>query len=356
MKGRLAEIDALRGVAALAVAFIYHQHYLTGQFQSGPLDGLPVFSWLHKNGFVAVDLFFVISGFIFAYIYADRKAGEVSGRDFFWARFARLYPLHLATLIVCAFVLWFGNPASGGRVENGAWHFALNLLMLQESGLETGKSFNVASWSISVEIYCYVIFYFLVSRFPERLYQVSGCLAVVGLLMTVGDDLTVDRIGRGLCGFFAGVVMFRYRKADRVPVLFAFLAFALAAMFVPDASRGAKLGFAFFPALVVFSLRMSFLRHPALTWLGDRSYSIYMWHIPIFMGFNILLFGSQPIPEVLVWPVLIAAWLAVLVVSDLSYRMVETPCRVWLRSKLARPALPQPPAVPAGQLPPSPRP
>lgn len=332
MHGRLSEIDSLRGIAALVVAFVFHQHYLTGQFQSGPLDGLPVFSWLHDNGWVAVDLFFVISGFIFAYVYLAEGEMKVTGKRFFWARFARLYPLHLATLLVCAAILAFGTPFSAHYVDNSAWHFILNLFMLQESGLQTSKSFNVPAWSISVEVMCYAVFYLIASRFPRHLVALSGFLAIGGLVVTIGDDPTIDHIGRGFCGFFAGVLLYRFRDAPRERLLAGFLAAAIVAKVLPGTSLGATFGFALFPAFVWLMSGFAPLRHHWLVWLGDRSYAIYMLHVPVYMAINVLVFQSQKVPENLVWPTILSAWLAILVLSDLSYRFLENPARKWLNS------------------------
>ena len=99
----IREIDALRGLAALGVSAVFHIGYAVGTYRTGPLDGLPFFTWLHDEGWTLVDLFFVISGFIFAHVYLD-AAGKlregVTARDFFVARFARLYPLHLGVVIL----------------------------------------------------------------------------------------------------------------------------------------------------------------------------------------------------------------------------------------------------------------
>lgn len=332
MSDRLKEIDAIRGLAALIVAFIFHQHYLTGQFQSGPLDGLPVFSFLHKHGWVAVDLFFVISGFIFAHVYIRTGRLQVSGFRFFWARFARLYPLHLVTLLLCAGTLAFGTPFSASYVDNSSWNFFLNLMMLQESGLQTSKSFNTPAWSISVEIMCYVVFYFTASRFPSRMNHICALLAIGGLLATVGNDPTIEHIARGFCGFFSGVVLYRYRDVSRDRMLSVCLFGAISALLFPALSLGATLGIAIFPAVVGLARNASILRHPALSWLGDRSYSIYMLHVPVYMAINIFIFGSQPVPREFVWPTILTAWVAILVLSNISYLYIENPLRTWLNS------------------------
>jgi peptidoglycan/LPS O-acetylase OafA/YrhL len=108
----VAQIDALRGVAALLVSLVFHIHYVIGIYRTGPLDGLPFFTWVHDFGWTMVDLFFVVSGFVFSHVYlegASLKQG-VSFRSFMLARIARLYPLHLATLAATAAILSFGLP------------------------------------------------------------------------------------------------------------------------------------------------------------------------------------------------------------------------------------------------------
>jgi hypothetical protein len=155
MKGRLVGLDALRGIAALVVVVICHPGYVVG-----PMYPRPFYEWaepIFSRAETAVDLFFVISGFVFMHVYSGR---ETTGRQFALARFARLYPLHIVTLIATMLIFSFGMPRYLVNSQSDAYHLLLNVFMLQGTGLETGYSFNSPAWSISVEVICYAIFWF----------------------------------------------------------------------------------------------------------------------------------------------------------------------------------------------------
>lgn len=331
MPDRLHHVDALRGVAALVVAFIFHQHYLTGQFHSGPLDGLPIFSWLHENGWVMVDLFFVISGLIFANVYLKNGRIHNGANSFAWARFARLYPLHLLTLIAAAAIFAINTPASVTYADNTAWNFGLNLLLLQESGLQSGKSFNLPSWSISVEIFCYFAFYILATRIKRGFSWVCFFVCVVALAATTAHNSSVDHVARGFCGFFAGVFVERggLRSALILALVALFLSIICEAVNI-NLNLGALFGTAVFPTIVLVARYIPQLTHASFLWLGDRSYSIYLTHAPIYMALNVLIFKGEAISDVMVWPSIIVGWIVILAVADFSYRRFELPLRRWI--------------------------
>jgi peptidoglycan/LPS O-acetylase OafA/YrhL len=154
----LHSLDALRGVAALTVVFWHWQHFFwTGdappadfRVESQPL--FSVFFLFYRNGTRAVDLFFLLSGFIFFWIYASKiSEGTVSAGRFFMLRFSRLYPLHLVTLLLVAAGQYAYAAANGNFFvypANDAYHFVLNLLLIPSIGLERGGlSFNSPIWS-----------------------------------------------------------------------------------------------------------------------------------------------------------------------------------------------------------------
>jgi peptidoglycan/LPS O-acetylase OafA/YrhL len=297
------------------------------------LDGLPIFTWLHDYGYVLVDLFFVVSGFIFAHVYLAKGRIETDAASFAIARFARLYPLHLVTLLAAAGVLAVGNPATPEGCCNDGYHFLLNLFMLQESGLNEGMSFNTPAWSISVEILCYILFYCAAVLAPARFWQLAALLCIGGLFATLWIDPRVDHIGRGLCGFFAGTLVYRAKAA---PLAF-WLALAVigwvVVTWVPRFAFGALLSMTIWPAVVGLSSRIAVLHAPVLGWIGDRSYSIYLVHSPVYMAINVLVFSGQPVPEAMSVSVMLAGWILVLAISDLSFRYLETPARQALKRR-----------------------
>ncbi len=208
---RFYSLDLIRGLAALAVVFWHWQHffYAGSTFMPYEMEAQPfysVFYLLYQTGWLAVDFFFSLSGFIFFWLYAEQIAERrVSAWQFFALRFSRLYPLHFATLIL-KWVL-----ASTGDYfvvpYNDAYHFVLNLFMASSWGLEHGPSFNGPVWSVSVEVLMYVMFFVVCLLFRLRLQAILLMIAV-GLVVL----LVAPILGRGIFSFFLGGAIFRFYR------------------------------------------------------------------------------------------------------------------------------------------------
>ena len=332
---RVGQVDALRGLAALFVAIFYHNFYMGGQpIYTGPLDGLQPFHWLYAWGWTLVDLFFVISGFIFAHVYLTDEGSlkpNVTVRDFAVARFARLYPLHLATLIICVMLILVarvGGPSDFAGSTPGVFVEHFFFLQVFHGG------FNNASWSLSVEAICYGLFIFLARA--DLLRRYAPLLIACGVCLCFSDELP-DRIGRGLIGFFLGYELWRLRGV-RVPA-FVLAVVAVVALLLPAKVWHVKyhvmLDFTLWPAVLLLALKVQAPR--GLRWLGDRSYSIYLVHMPLYYAVRIALHG-EPVPAALQLPAMLFAAFAILLLADLSYRWFETPARQLIRrAPTARP-------------------
>ena len=134
---RFYSLDALRGIAALSVVFWHWPHFFIGT-NHGTYDPtrLPLHEWtslLYTKGYLAVDLFFSLSGFIFYWLYSRRVAErEISAGKFGLLRFSRLYPLHFATLLFVAIGQALLMQARGNYFVypgNDIYHFVLNLFL-----------------------------------------------------------------------------------------------------------------------------------------------------------------------------------------------------------------------------------
>lgn len=152
---RYRALDGLRGIAALCVIF-YHALWNTH------LSGLRIVS----NAYLAVDFFFILSGFVIAANYSGKIADFASARAFMILRFFRLYPLHLAVLagLFAVEVLKFSlrgafvsdvAPFTG---PNSPRLLIENLLMAQGLGPESQLGWNSPSWSIGAEFVAYLLF------------------------------------------------------------------------------------------------------------------------------------------------------------------------------------------------------
>lgn len=336
---RLTELDGLRGLAACAVA-AYHAQILfmggLGDFYGGAVG------WFFHWGWTFVDLFFVISGYIFAHVYlggaglGDRRRLE----DFAVARVARLYPLHLTMLCVVAVLDW-------GKAENMLPTFLAHLFMLQGVVPGADEGFDGPSWSISVEVICYALFALAARSGGRTLTAMSAGLVVaiavkLAALGLPGGPWGADYFVRGIMGFFAGQLLWRYRTAaERVPT--AVLVLALAAGVTIDTGAYSPLlplGLLAWPAALLLALRVRTLASAPFVWLGDRSYAVYLIHYPVLNLFYRALGKSYAAtPTVLACYASFAA--VVLLLSNAAYRRIERPGRsavreAWQRFRLTQ--------------------
>jgi len=328
--GRLARLDGLRGLAACVVVF-YHSRLM---FADGAFARAgPVAAWLHGWGWAFVDLFFLISGYIFAHVYL-RPGALASGRrlaDFAVARIARLYPLHLATLLAAAF-LFAGKPGSDGAA------FAAHLFMLQAFTAPFADTFNGPSWSLTIECACYVVFAAAAFSGPRVLALVTVgaiCWGAADLALTgpPGGPWAGDLVPRGLLGFFMGQALWHGRAGlARVPA--GLLLLPLAGGLVLAAgpwSPLVPLDLLAWPAAVLLALRLPVMGGRAMVWLGDRSYGIYLVHMPL-IEFAAKRFGPFD-GGWLAMLVLHAALAAgVLLLADATLRRIEQPARAAIRA------------------------
>ena len=310
----LPRLDGLRGIAAFGVAFLHLG--LVRSVGPDPFVGLPIPEWVEKDAWMLVDLFFALSGYIFAHCYLqDGKMKKgVTSLSFSVSRFARLWPVSIATLLMSIWLLR-ADPTTN-----------LSNILLSASFLHIlvdPFALNVSAWSISVEVLCYAIF--MCAALAGRRY-----LAIVTLLcICLGAWLILQdshvNIGRGLIGFFAGQML--RRNEDKLRI------WMVAPMaFIPFVGSGeswhllanAMLGW---PAIIVLSKRLPLLETKIFIWLGSRSYSIYMIHIPAmyFVRQASPLFGELQVQGVAM--LVVAAMVITLWGAEILYQTVEAPGR-----------------------------
>ncbi|MFT4057005.1 MAG: acyltransferase [Novosphingobium sp.] len=338
-RGRLRSLDGLRGIAACGVAFFYHPLL---EFNAQAIGDVPaVLLWLRTWGWTLVDLFFLISGYVFAQVYLGRAGGragleQAALPDFAMARFARLYPLHLLLLLVTA-VLFASEPA------NTAIAFVAHLFMMQAFVAPVGHTFDGPSWSLSVEVFCYAIFAVAGARSDRvlRRITVATVLLALGYIVVLGGreggPWAADCLPRGLLGFFLGQLLWRCREqlqSISTPFLVVVLALGLAIDMGMAWSPLPPLCLLAWPCVLALALRIPALGSGVMVWLGDRSYTIYLVHYPILLCFRPALNVQEN------------AWLAaagtlgyvaiVLAASAAVYRFFEMPAGRTIRAAWAR--------------------
>ena len=379
---RLPALTSLRFFAALHVVFF---HFLAFKIVSSE-------SWLGQIssiGYVGVSFFFVLSGFILVYTYAGR---DTAARDFWRARFARIYPAFAFSLLLTGPFFFFATLML--NVPFFAWfstHLKLVVLLvpflLQAWVPLAALAWNSVAWSLSDEAFFYLLFPFLKKRFLKiSLPRLAG-LALVCWAVSVAmswtyvlrnpDHLQVINADV-LNAFWLNVV--KFHPFARLPEFL--LGMACGAMFLKsgkDAKPGssAKLALplvlaglmiaatvAHFSARIPYTVLHTSLLAPAfaaiifgfalqprwgallnwkpLVFLGDASYSLYLLH-SFFLGPFFFTQTGVPRHRGVGWYFLY--FVLALGISGLVYRFIEEPSRRKLRGSPSRSALSGSPAV-----------
>jgi peptidoglycan/LPS O-acetylase OafA/YrhL len=358
----LPSLTPLRGIAALWVV-VFH---FCWRFPNMQPDDYGVV----REGYLAVDMFFVLSGFVISHVYKDIFAKECTARrycDFLKARIARIYPLHLVMLMVFLAAAALERAAiclAGGSIEpvpltgerSVAGLFA-NLAMLQ--GLwARGLSWNNPAWSISLEFIAYLQFPLL---FPwlwqarVRGKAIAGLFAfaaLAGLAWHTGDDLNqwngLPAILRCMPEFLVGVLIYSiYEQALFARLLASdlVLGLVLAAVCALVLNSASDLGIVLlFPWLILAAVRNEgrlrrLLNAAPLRWLGDISYSLYLvhWFVLFALVETVRRLPGLSLRQLPSMASLLAA-LSLIVVSvalaAVTHRVIDVRGRQWLRRRL----------------------
>lgn len=333
---RLHSLTSLRFFAA---AFVVVHHTL------GP-DGIPIVDL----GYVGVTFFFVLSGFVLTWAGSADRGALVSYRN----RFARVYPLNLATLIAAALlpVAMVQTPAT----------FIQNLTMTQAWTPDGAHSFNWVSWSISVEAFFYLLFplaVLLMRRVPTwGLFALAG----LGIISQFGATFIIARAAPGaasfltydfppfrlpefLIGIALALVMQRgWKPSKLVAIGFAAVSAAGAAAVLYVSLTGhvtvrSYVSCALLPLIVLalyaavardLSGKAKFLSLPALRRLGDWSFALYMTHMIVLRVIGWAAGADQTgyLPAWSAIPVLLAC----IAISAAASEFIEKPLERILRA------------------------
>lgn len=319
----------MRGIAA-AWVFAYHL-----------LEDVGGSHW--TIGYLGVDLFFVLSGFVLSYVYADSGLHKLEDwKNFIRARVARVYPLHVVTLMSLVMLVWLwpgyasSYPARDERF--GVEAFIANLLLVQNWAYFLPTNWNTPAWSLSAEWAAYLIFpvFLLIARRVRKPLVASfACMAALVVAMWIwgapSNSQGTPGMLRMVFGIMAGCLLRQAYVANALlPVRSAALA-SLGLIAVAHLPGMAGVGVLAFPAVVLLATQSDgpvarlCTWQPAI-WLGDVSYSLYLWH------WIVIQIASRTLSlEALgaIWYVIVVA--VVLLLSWASARFIERPARDWGR-------------------------
>jgi peptidoglycan/LPS O-acetylase OafA/YrhL len=312
VNNRFIVLDGVRGFAALVVASFHFSN-----------------NHLFPHGFLAVDLFFALSGFVLMHVYGNRT---ITAWGFAVLRLIRLYPMYAFGLLL-GFLAYFGEPGT-------AFSFLLGAFFIPHPHGHL-YPINEVSWSLVDEIAVNIIFgYMLARRIPIVWLLVASVTIGAGVVLFVphlrhlNGGWTADTwsIGvlRAAYSFSVGALL--YRVAMRLPPINGWLLIAgiLVVFSLPDISRSAIVS----PLAIVFGVPFTVLAGSSayvdrwsmrlFEWLGGISYALYAIHRAVFHVIE-RLFGDALGP-------LIAGMIVSIILAHVLTAYVDPPARRWLSS------------------------
>ena len=337
------EMSILYPVRGLLAVGIFFFHLRDKPFGFG--------STFVSNLYYCVDIFFIISGVVIAQNYLCYLSGRESVIQFIIKRTGRIYPVHFFMLIVWVpYIIfkscihhYFGIGANPIDTSN-PFSFISNLFLIHSLNIHEYLSWNVPSWSISVEFYTYLFFALtLVLRIGK---SIVTCLCIIFLsysLLYYTDkpdfSITSDYgLLRCIGGFYAGVLIYHLKSQYlHQSVMYGLLSIILFILVLITLTYHHD-HYIYSMALIVLSwgFILCLTLQPKIkipfwgSYLGVLSYAIYMSHF-IFVEISSQLYkyilGDEHASIIIKIGVCSMLFALVLLVSHLIYKYIEYPCR-----------------------------
>ncbi|HLO20601.1 MAG TPA: acyltransferase [Sphingomicrobium sp.] len=344
-EARFAALDLLRGLAAIAVLLVHFRYGPTGVT-------------LAQKGYLAVDFFFVLSGFVVAHAYEQRLRRGTWLGPFCLTRLLRLYPLYAFASIIGIAAVYF-QP--GTDRDTGHWAVSILLAVFflptpSQFSANPGSlyPFNFAAWSLFWELAVNLLYGVAAPQLDKRLLSLLIALGAAGVAVICLSGHSLDGganwpgllfgTARALFGFFAGAAVFRLHQRRSAPIVPAWL---LGCVLILTLSLPLDLAGPLYDLLCVTCL------FPMLVWLGAKatagpalrsvsltmgyiSYGMYVLHTPILDLVHALrvrtgLEVHAPAPLAL------AGYLISLgTIAWMITRFLDAPTRSWLVRSLTR--------------------
>ncbi|MGV1000750.1 acyltransferase family protein [Empedobacter falsenii] len=318
------------------------------------------YNYLKNNvffeGYLGVGFFFILSGFVLALNYEKKVIDNPNfdKKKFYIARIARIYPLHVLTFcVMLPFVII--------NVWQGYFHWDIagaNLFLLQSyiPVKDFYFSINNVSWSISTELFFYLMFPFYViwlHKFPKMKYILLLIIPIIIFaepyfrtnMKLEKAIFYINPIVRSF-DFILGIITCQiYKKTKDTPINFsrgtlieiaAITVLAIFFYFHNDVARAFRYGIYYWIPMIgivlIFALQKGFfsriLQHKTLVYLGEISFAFYMIHMIVIK------YGNQYLPKINDFQKIGIYFVIALILSALTFEYFEKPVAKWIKSKV----------------------
>jgi len=354
-------LDGLRGVAAIIVVTFH----LSEPLATGHLDILV------NHGYLAVDFFFLLSGFVMGYAYDDRWHKMTVG-NFFKRRIVRLQPMVILGMTLGAIGFYFTDSTLWPLIHTvPIWKMLLVMLIgytilpvplsLDIRGWEEMHPLNSVGWSLFFEYIANILYALWIRKFSTTALSVLvgiAAIALAHLAITNGDvsggwTLNVEqgRVGltRTIFPFFAGLLLSRVAKPTQIKNAFLWCSLLVAlVLYMPRIGGAEHLWMngiyesvciiIVFPAIVYLGasgVMQTQRENRICNFLGDISYPLYMVHYPVVYFYVAWISNHKGVTLVDVWPYALLILIGGIALAYASLKWYDEPVRKWLRKRFA---------------------
>jgi peptidoglycan/LPS O-acetylase OafA/YrhL len=337
-------LDGLRGVAAILVVIFHLVESHFHDFSVHPIH----------HGYLAVDFFFLLSGYVVGYAYDDRWA-TMNLWTFFKIRLIRLHPLVIVASILGAIGFWF-DPYTGGQ-QTTSFLKLIGVMLISFTLLPApdvrgwGETHPLVGpfWSLFQEYIANVIYGVFGQKMSKIVLFVLVFISAVALTVAATQRGNVATgwsyetfwfaVVRMMFPFFGGLLLFRLGYILKVPMAFTVCSLSLITLFclpyfpINGLYESACIIIAF-PIIVSMGVGGEIEGKAAkvCAFLGDISYPIYVTHFPIIYIYYAWVDKEKPLFEQ-AFPIAVGAFIIMLLIAYFAMILYDMPVRKWLKNK-----------------------
>lgn len=356
-------LDGLRGVAAIIVVTFH----LTEPLGTGHFDILV------NHGYLAVDFFFLLSGFVIGYAYDDRRHKMTIG-TFFKRRIERLQPMVVLGMTLGAIGFYFTDSTIWPLIHTvPLWKMLLVMLIgytilpvplsLDIRGWQEMHPLNSVGWSLFFEYIANILYAVGIRKFSKTALSILVFIAALALAhlaitsangdVSGGWTLNIEQVRVGITRtmypFFAGLLLSRIMKPTHVKNAFLWCSLLVAITLYMPRIGGAEhvwmnaiyesvVIIVIFPLIVYLGASGSIKTQTELRvckFLGEISYPLYMVHYPLVYFYVAWISNHKGVTIVQAWPYALLILISVIILAYVALKWYDEPVRKWLRKKLA---------------------
>jgi peptidoglycan/LPS O-acetylase OafA/YrhL len=339
-------LDGLRGTAAILVV-IYHlfEAYYLDHPENHP----------ENHGYLAVDFFYLLSGFVVGYAYDDRWKKGMTVKQFFKIRLVRLHPLVILGVLIGA-VCFIFDPYSNLMSHTSYLKLFLTIIISltllpspDVRGWGETHSLDGPCWSLFQEYIANIIYALSAKRWSKTALSIVVIISAVALVITAcwhgslgtgwGYNTLWIAFVRMMFPFFAGLLLFRTGKLIHVPMAYIVCSGILIILFfLPHFTHNGLFEAACiiiaFPFIVAAGAGGEVKGRWARVckFSGDISYPIYILHYPFIYIYTAWVYYYKPSPQQII-PVACGLFVFFIMLAYAALKLYDEPTRAWLKKK-----------------------